>query len=150
MGRSRLTILIVAALLAGTGLAIAGLVTRGGGDEVVLDVDEAMIDVAPSTVAPRLDATLEDATLQDVVPVAGDGDDDVRAPDADPATDAPIETLSPLAEQLGPRQSAVPEIVAPRPRRPLKIRRTEFRPRPVVLITASGLQGEQPLANGTM
>jgi len=35
-------------------------------------------------------------------------------------------------------------------RRPLKIRRTEYRPRPVVLITASGLQGEQPLANGTM
>ncbi|KAK8533428.1 hypothetical protein V6N13_122852 [Hibiscus sabdariffa] len=28
-----------------------------------------------------------------------------------------------------------------RPRRPLKIRRTECRPRPVVLITASGLQG---------
>ncbi|KAI4294928.1 hypothetical protein L6164_037912 [Bauhinia variegata] len=31
-----------------------------------------------------------------------------------------------------------------RPRRPLKIRRTECRSRPVVLITASGLQGEQP------
>ncbi|KAK4360141.1 hypothetical protein RND71_019093 [Anisodus tanguticus] len=31
-----------------------------------------------------------------------------------------------------------------RSRRPLKIRRTECRPRPVVLITASGLQGEQP------
>ncbi|KAL0745689.1 hypothetical protein Bca101_101807 [Brassica carinata] len=30
-------------------------------------------------------------------------------------------------------------------RRPLKIRRTECRSRPVVLITASGLQGEQPL-----
>uniref|UniRef100_A0A804HMV9 Uncharacterized protein n=1 Tax=Musa acuminata subsp. malaccensis TaxID=214687 RepID=A0A804HMV9_MUSAM len=29
-------------------------------------------------------------------------------------------------------------------------RRTECRPRPVVLITASGLQGEQPLAHGTM
>ncbi|CAN6998632.1 unnamed protein product [Brassica rapa subsp. trilocularis] len=35
-------------------------------------------------------------------------------------------------------------------RRPLKIRRTECRSRPVVLITASGLQGEQPLVDGTM
>ncbi|KAL0642077.1 hypothetical protein Bca4012_102880 [Brassica carinata] len=34
--------------------------------------------------------------------------------------------------------------------RPLKIRRTECRSRPVVLITASGLQGEQPLVDGTM
>ncbi|WZY70741.1 hypothetical protein YC2023_002981 [Brassica napus] len=32
-------------------------------------------------------------------------------------------------------------------RRPLKIRRTECRSRPVVLITASGLQGEQPLGS---
>ncbi|WZY99458.1 hypothetical protein YC2023_071787 [Brassica napus] len=32
-------------------------------------------------------------------------------------------------------------------RRPLKIRRTESRSRPVVLITASGLQGEQPLGS---
>ncbi|KAL0744950.1 hypothetical protein Bca101_100895 [Brassica carinata] len=31
---------------------------------------------------------------------------------------------------------------------PLKIRRTECRSRPVVLITASGLQGEQPLVDG--
>ncbi|KAI3663079.1 hypothetical protein L6452_46467 [Arctium lappa] len=37
------------------------------------------------------------------------------------------------------------------PRRPLKIRRTECLPHaPVVLITASGLQGEQPLVDGTM
>ncbi|KAI3674203.1 hypothetical protein L2E82_52537 [Cichorium intybus] len=33
---------------------------------------------------------------------------------------------------------------------PLKIRRTECLPRPVVLITASGLQGEQPLVDGTI
>ncbi|CAN0928988.1 hypothetical protein LINPERPRIM_LOCUS42193 [Linum perenne] len=32
----------------------------------------------------------------------------------------------------------------------MKIRRTECHPRPVVLITASGLQGEQPLVDGTM
>ncbi|WZZ36182.1 hypothetical protein YC2023_019583 [Brassica napus] len=35
-------------------------------------------------------------------------------------------------------------------RRPLKTWRTECRSRPVVLITTSGLQGEQPLVNGTM
>ncbi|WZY99786.1 hypothetical protein YC2023_072115 [Brassica napus] len=34
--------------------------------------------------------------------------------------------------------------------RPLKIRRTECHSRPDVLITASGLQGEQPLVDGIM
>ncbi|WZZ15097.1 hypothetical protein YC2023_108186 [Brassica napus] len=50
-------------------------------------------------------------------------------------------------------ETAQPEHVAWCPvhsRRPLKIRRTECRSRPVVLITASGLQGEQPLVDGTM
>ena len=104
VGRSRLTILIVAALLAGAGLAIAGLVTRGGGDDVVLDVDEAVADVTPSTIPPRPEAT------SDVPSAAGD------AGAAASAAAAPADTLSPLAQQLGPRQSAVPEIVAPRPR----------------------------------
>ena len=104
MGRSGLTILIVAALLAGAGLAIAGLVTRGDGDEVVLDVDEAVADVVPSTIPPRLEAT------SDVPSDAGD------AGAAASVSGAPADTLSPLAQQLGPRQSAVPAVVAPRPR----------------------------------
>ena len=99
MGRSGLTILIVAALLAGAGLAIAGLVTRGGGDDVVLDVDEAVADVTPSTIPPRLEAT-----------------DPSDAGAAASASGGPADTLSPLAQQLGPRRSAVPEVVAPRPR----------------------------------
>ncbi|GJP78063.1 hypothetical protein CLOP_g8396, partial [Closterium sp. NIES-67] len=37
-----------------------------------------------------------------------------------------------------------------RPQRPLKSRRSEYCSRTVVLITASGLQGEQPLVNGLM
>ena len=57
MGLSSLTILIVAALLAGVGLATAGFVIRGGGDDVVLQADDAIAEVIPSTVAPRLDAT---------------------------------------------------------------------------------------------
>ena len=102
VGRSGLTILIVAALLAGAGLAIAGLVTRGGGDDVVLNVDDAVADVTPSTIPPRLEATAgSDATS------AGGG---AGAADVEP------DTLSPLAQQLGPRRSAVPEVVAPRPR----------------------------------
>ncbi len=102
VGHSRLTILIVAALLAGAGLAIAGLVTRGGGDDVVLNVDDAVADVTPSTIPPRLEATAgSDATS------AGGG---AGAADVEP------DTLSPLAQQLGPRRSAVPEVVAPRPR----------------------------------
>ena len=106
VGRSGLTILIVAALLAGAGLAIAGLVTRGGGDEVVLEVDEAVTDVTPSTIPPRLEATAE----SDVPSTAGD------AGAAASASGVPAGTLSPLAQQLGPRRSAVPEILAPRPR----------------------------------
>jgi hypothetical protein len=106
VGRSRLTILIVAALLAGVGLAIAGLVTRGGGDEVVLEVDDVVTDVVPTTVAPRLEAT------GSAGPEGATADPGARDPDADD----PGGTLSPLAQQLGPRLSAVPEIVAPRPR----------------------------------
>jgi hypothetical protein len=102
MGRSGLTILIVAALLAGAGLAVAGLVTRGGGDEVVLDVDEAVADVTPSTIPPRLEAIAES--------------DDPAADAAGAAPGGPADTLSPLAQRLGPRRSAVPEAVAPRPR----------------------------------
>ena len=101
MGRSRLTILIVAALLAGVGLAIAGLVARGGGDDVVLDVDDVVIDVAPSTVPPRLDPT---------------GSSDRAAADDFESNSEPVDTVSPLVDQLGPRYSAIPEEVAPRAR----------------------------------
>ena len=105
VGRSRLTILIIAALLVGAGLAIAGLVTRGGGDAVVLDVDDAITDVAPSTVPPRFGSATDDASLG-----GADG------ASADPAGGGTDDTLSPLAQQLGPRRSAIPEEIAPRPR----------------------------------
>jgi hypothetical protein len=101
VGLSGLTVIIVAALLAGAGLAVAGLVTRGGGDEVVLDVDDAVADVVPSTVAPREDPTSGSENPGDGAAGTQSGSDD---------------TLSPLAQQLGPRRSAVPEVVAPRPR----------------------------------
>ena len=98
VGHSRLTILIVAALLAGGGSAVAGLVTRGGGGDVVLEADDAIADVIPSTVPPRLDLMEEPGGATQ----SGASSADV--------------TLSPLAQQLGPRLTAVPEIVAPRPR----------------------------------
>jgi hypothetical protein len=101
VGLSGLTVIIVAALLAGAGLAVAGLVTRGGGDEVVLDVDDAVAEVVPSTVAPREDPTSGSESPGDGAAGTQSGSDD---------------TLSPLAQQLGPRRSAVPEVVAPRPR----------------------------------
>ncbi|MED6227694.1 hypothetical protein PIB30_116398, partial [Stylosanthes scabra] len=52
----------------------------------------------------------------------------------------------------GPAAGRAPHVAwcPVRPRRPLKIRRTECLSRPDVLITASGLQGEQPLVDGTM
>jgi LPXTG-site transpeptidase (sortase) family protein len=107
MGRLGLTILIVAALLAGAGLAVAGLVTRGGGDDVVLEVDDVTADVTPSTVPPRIDPSTETANLD----ADRDGGTEATPPDT-----TPDDGLSPLARKLGPRQSAVPEIVAPRPR----------------------------------
>jgi LPXTG-site transpeptidase (sortase) family protein len=72
-----------------------------------LDVDDAIADVALSTVPPRVDPTSEseNAGADDATGTAA------ASPDAEPD-----DTLSPLAQQLGPRQSAVPEVVAPRPR----------------------------------
>lgn len=102
VGHSGLTILIIAALLAGVGLAVAGLVTRGGGGDVVLEADDAVADVIPSTVPPRLDVKNQSGGA------AGSG--------ASPTHTNPNDTLSPLAQQLGPRLTAVAEIVAPQPR----------------------------------
>jgi len=100
-GASALTTLIVVALLVGAGLAVAGFATRGGGDDdVVLEADDVIAEVIPSTV-PLLDATTESAN----------GADSETTTNPDPAG-----TLSPLAQQLGPRFSAIPENPAPRPR----------------------------------
>ncbi len=100
LGLSGLSVIIVAALLAGAGLVTAGLVTRGGGDEVVLEVDEVAAEITPSTVAPRVASA---GTVPDVASAPP-----VAAPPADP--------LSPLAQQVGPRYSAIPDDVAPRAR----------------------------------
>ncbi len=97
MSRRLLTVVIVAALLGGGGLALAGFATAGGGDEVVLDVENAIAEGVPSTVAPR---TAPPATVAEPPPPAADGE---------PA-------LSPLAELVGPLYSAIPEQRAPRPR----------------------------------
>jgi LPXTG-site transpeptidase (sortase) family protein len=62
--------------------------------------------VTPSTVPPLLGATSE-------------AENGAAGSSADPETPPDTESedgLSPLAQQLGPRQSAVPEVVAPRPR----------------------------------
>ena len=110
-GLSGLSVLIVAALLAGAGLATAGFVTRGGGDDVVLVVDEATAEVTPSTVAPRLDPVDDPAETTSENESAPAADDMSTA-----APTTTVDSLSPLAEQLGARYSAIPEAVAPRPR----------------------------------
>ena len=106
--RRSLTVIIVAALLVGGGLAFAGLVTRGGGDDVVLDVDGAVAEAAPSTVPPLV---TPDSPAFDVTGRADTSRTDTSA--ADTGTD---DELSPLAAQLGPRESAIVEPRAPRPR----------------------------------
>jgi Sortase domain len=93
--RRLLTSVIVAALLVGGGLVIAGFTTRGGGDDVVLDVDDAIAQVPPSTVPPR---------------IAPGGSDPAQTVTGDTAA------LSPLTEQLGARSSAIIEPRPPRPR----------------------------------
>ncbi len=93
--------LIVAALLGGLGLAVAGLANRGGGDDVVLNVVDVAASIPPSTVAPLIEGTPGGGAASENGPSPADG----SAPD-----------LSPLAQQLGPRYSAVPDPVAPRPR----------------------------------
>jgi hypothetical protein len=93
LSRRLLTFTIVAALLVGVGLAVAGFATGGGGDDVVLDVDDAVAAVTPST-----------------VPLLADPAD----PNSESAGSEA--TLSPLAEQLGERSSAIPEEGTPRPR----------------------------------
>ena len=98
--RRLLTVLIVAALLVGGGLALAGFATRGGGDDVVLDVEGATASVAPSTVPPR--------TTEPEAPALEPPDGGEEAPDD--------EALSPLAALVGERFSAIPEARAPRPR----------------------------------
>src|SRR5690606_24200513 len=57
-----------------------------------------------------------------------------------------------LSRREGPAAGRAPHVAwcPVHSRRPSKIRRTECRSRPVVLITASGLQGERPLVDGTM
>ena len=102
--RRSLTSFVVAALLVGGGLAFAGLAARVGGDDVVLDVDGATARVAPSTVPPRITSGERDP-----------GSAERREPGDTRDTGETVE-LSPLAEKLGPRFSAVIEPRAPRPR----------------------------------
>lgn len=93
-----LTFIIVAALLVGGGLALAGLATRGGGDDVVVDVESAFAEITPSTVAPR-----------ETTGSTGDRPPTTTSEDG-------ADVLSPLASTLGPRLSARLEPRAPRPR----------------------------------
>ena len=101
VGASALTILIVVALLVGAGLAVAGFATRGGGDDVVLEADDVIAEVIPSTVPPLLEAMT--------------GSRDGTGSETSAITE-PEDSLSPLAQQLGQRFSAIPENPAPRPR----------------------------------
>lgn len=90
-----LTVVAVIALVGAAVLAFAGF-RADGGDDVVLEVSDAIAEIPPSTVAPIVTDTPA------------------------PARPAPLDTadaqLSPLAALLGPTYSAVPEEVEPRPR----------------------------------
>jgi len=87
-----LTVIAAIALAGAAVLAFAGY-RASGGDGSVLQVDDAIASVPPSTVAP-------------LVPTST----------TTPAPTTTISELSPLAELLGEQYSAIPELVEPRPR----------------------------------
>lgn len=103
-GRS-LTFVVIAALLGAVGLATAGLVARAGGDDVVLEVDDARAVTPPSTVPPRLTES----------PERSEGPAGSAAVDGGSITTPAPAPPSPLAATLGERSTAIPEVV---PRRP--------------------------------
>jgi len=93
-----LTVMTVVALLAGGGLAYAGVTGQDSG-EVVLDIENQGAPV-PSTVAPLVTAppTTVAPTPESTVPATTDV------------------ALSPFADLLGAQYSAVPAEIEPRPR----------------------------------
>ncbi len=113
--RSTSTIVIVAALLAGGALAVAGVVSRGGGDDVVvLQVDDAVTNTIPSTVPPRSTVDEFPAPTPPTPPTT-QAAPSPRPPGTSRAASAPP-AVSPLAEQVGARYSALPEVITPRSR----------------------------------
>jgi sortase (surface protein transpeptidase) len=100
-GRARRGWVLVAVAIVASVAAVVLLAMglRAGHDSVVLDADDVVIDSAPVTVAPIVTAPPTPAATST----------------RDVALDASGEPLSPLVELLGPRYSAVPEEVSPRP-----------------------------------
>jgi len=96
--------LIVVAVIALVGagvLAFAGF-RASGGDDSVLEVEQAIASIPPSTVAPLVTTT---------PPAAAPA-----SPAAPPVPVTTVPELSPLADLLGEQSSAVPDETEPRPR----------------------------------
>ncbi len=112
------------AALTGVGVLTAAAIESNSGDAepVVLDVTDATVDTPPSTVAPlAAPVTTAPPTEDDELPV--DPSSTESAPstadseqEGEPVESADDDGLSPLADLLGPRYSAVPEEIEPRPR----------------------------------
>ena len=119
-------LLVVAALAAGGGVAASAVAFTGGPDPdaAILEVDDAVASVPPSTIAPLV--TTPRPTRSSAGAAEGferSGDSATSAPpaasDASPAPDrseAPGGELSPLAELLGPSGSAIPPDIEARVR----------------------------------
>ena len=118
-------VLSAVAALSGVGAITAAATSSSDDETVVLDVDDAIADIPPSTVAPLVEPdTTEPPTASDGddLPVTSPDDASVAPPAADTAESGELaepngdDELSPLADLLGPRYSAVPEEIEPRPR----------------------------------
>lgn len=110
----------VVALAAGAVLTYLGLRNGGGDDRVVLEVVDAVTESPPPTVPPAAGATGRStppsATPPNTPPIRAASGDALGAPESEGPFSAELASLSPLADLLGPRFSAVPEPTAPRPR----------------------------------
>ncbi|MEL6891069.1 MAG: class F sortase [Actinomycetota bacterium] len=108
--RNLLSATVVVATTGAIGLgAVAWTAQADRGEVVVLDVDDAIADSLPDTVAPVSIETLPPTTIAASSSPPSDTTDDVAS------TDDVAEGLSPLADLLGPRYSAVPDEIEPRP-----------------------------------
>jgi len=114
-GRRRGPLVTLACVSGVAAIALGSIALLGGDadDEVVLDVTDVIADEPPVTIPPVPIETLAEPTPDERLANDPEGPNSTTA--SDDAAGADPE-LSPLAELLGPRYSAVPEEIEPRPR----------------------------------
>ena len=121
--RATFAALACVAALGAIGVATVAIVGGDGGEAIVLEIDDAVAAEPPVTIPP--------VSIETVPPSPASSDDGAGTTD-DQGASSPTDysgddsgddgrELSPLADLLGPRYSAIPEEIEPRPQ-PVGIR----------------------------